>query len=72
MSGEHNDVHRRELRSNSRDGGDSAHVRHLEIHQDDVGPKLATTLHRFVSVRRFAHDRQVRLVAENRSNAFPQ
>ncbi len=38
------------------DGGDAVHVRHLQVHEDDLGPRLGDKAQTVRPVDSFAHD----------------
>ena len=72
MSREHDDACLRQRRPDRHDGLDPAHLWHFEVHEHDIGREGAAPFHGLVPVRRFTHHDQIRLVAQDRRNAFPQ
>jgi hypothetical protein len=50
---------------------DAVHARHVEIHQDHVGPPETGALHRRTAVRRLADHLDVRLAAQEGGKTLP-
>ena len=48
------------------------HVRHLEVHQGDVGAEAAELFDRFAAVGGLADERDVGFVSDERRDTFPQ
>src|SRR3954466_6297343 len=59
-----------ELAANRADGVDTAHLRHLQIHERDVRTVFSELFERLTSVRSFPNQLYVRLSVDQHSNAF--
>ena len=63
---------RRELNAYGDDGLDTAHVRHSQVHERDIGAHRTELLDGFAPGPRAAHDGHVGLARQQRGNAFAQ
>jgi hypothetical protein len=48
------------------------HLRHLQVHQSDVGPVRPELLDRFAAIGSFGHQGHVRLCRQQRRNPVPE
>ena len=65
LDGHHDHGGRRERRGHLLGGGDAVHVRHVDVHQDDVGVQLGRHLERLAAGRRRADHVDVALEASS-------
>jgi hypothetical protein len=71
VGGEHDDAGVGELRADRDRGLDPVQVRHLEVHQGDVGEEPAELFDRFASVNGLADERDVGFVSDERRDTLP-
>jgi hypothetical protein len=69
---QNDDASFRELATNGADGIDTAHLRHLKVHQSDVRTMRSKLFERLASIGSLRDELHICLIPNQRGNAFAQ